>query len=183
MQAELWQVGEYTVSPTANTIQRAGEAPIKLPPRLIDTLLFFASHPGEVISRKELVENLWNRSIVTDKTVTQNIFELRKSLRAGRGRSEAREYLITIPKRGYQLVAEVTPPRPAEQAAAPADSAEMAAASEAASAAAKEGAAAAAADSPEKAGESGSEGRRGLRDWVRSLWLDESSAGFKRAAY
>ena len=78
MQSELWRVGEYQVSGAANTICLEGADPVKLPPRLIDTLLYFARHAGEVISRKELVENVWNRSVVTDQTVTQNIFELRK---------------------------------------------------------------------------------------------------------
>lgn len=41
---------------------------------------------------------------MTDQTVTQNIFELRKALRDGRGRQEAPEYIATVPKRGYQLV-------------------------------------------------------------------------------
>ena len=57
-----------------------------------------------MISRTELVAHLWNRSVVTDQTVTQNIFELRKALRDGRGRQEAPEYIATVPKRGYQLV-------------------------------------------------------------------------------
>lgn len=64
MQSELWRVGEYQVSGAANTICLEGADPVKLPPRLIDTLLYFARHAGEVISRKELVENVWNRSVV-----------------------------------------------------------------------------------------------------------------------
>ena len=70
----------------------------------MDALIFFARHPDHVISRTELVAHLWNRSVVTDQTVTQNIFELRKALRDGRGRQEAPEYIATVPKRGYQLV-------------------------------------------------------------------------------
>ena len=95
MQSELWRVGEYQVSGAANTICLEGADPVKLPPRLIDTLLYFARHAGEVISRKELVENVWNRSVVTDQTVTQNIFELRKFLRGGRDRLHAQEYILT----------------------------------------------------------------------------------------
>ena len=44
---------------------------------------------------------------MTDQVVTQSIFELRKLLRDGR--EENISYVITVPKRGYKLVANVTP--------------------------------------------------------------------------
>ncbi len=197
MQSELWRVGEYQVSGAANTICLEGADPVKLPPRLIDTLLYFARHAGEVISRKELVENVWNRSVVTDQTVTQNIFELRKFLRGGRDRLHAQEYILTIPKRGYQLVVDVqmisslegstsaaennaiedatseTPEETAKIAEkiAPPDSQQAPSESKAPSDA----------DKPEDNSESPK--KRGFKEFVKSFWLDENSAGFKRAAY
>lgn len=46
------------------------------------------------------------RNIVTSHVVTQSISELRKSLRDGDDGHI--DYIITVPKRGYQLTAEVT---------------------------------------------------------------------------
>lgn len=103
MLGEIWKIGDWSVFPAENTLRRDGSE-VKVPPRLMDALIFFARHPDHVISRTELVAHLWNRSVVTDQTVTQNIFELRKALRDGRGRQEAPEYIATVPKRGYQLV-------------------------------------------------------------------------------
>ncbi len=103
MLGEIWKIGDWSVFPAENTLRRDGRE-VKVPPRLMDALIFFARHPDHVISRTELVAHLWNRSVVTDQTVTQNIFELRKALRDGRGRQEAPEYIATVPKRGYQLV-------------------------------------------------------------------------------
>lgn len=105
MLGEIWKIGDWSVFPAENTLRRDGSE-VKVPPRLMDALIFFARHPDHVISRTELVAHLWNRSVVTDQTVTQNIFELRKALRDGRGRQEAPEYIATVPKRGYQLVVE-----------------------------------------------------------------------------
>lgn len=88
MLGEIWKIGDWSVFPAENTLRRDGSE-VKVPPRLMDALIFFARHPDHVISRTELVAHLWNRSVVTDQTVTQNIFELRKALRDGRGRQEA----------------------------------------------------------------------------------------------
>lgn len=96
MLGEIWKIGDWSVFPAENTLRRDGSE-VKVPPRLMDALIFFARHPDHVISRTELVAHLWNRSVVTDQTVTQNIFELRKALRDGRGRQEAPEYIATVP--------------------------------------------------------------------------------------
>lgn len=73
MLGEIWKIGDWSVFPAENTLRRDGSE-VKVPPRLMDALIFFARHPDHVISRTELVAHLWNRSVVTDQTVTQNIF-------------------------------------------------------------------------------------------------------------
>ncbi|SQC42760.1 DNA-binding transcriptional activator CadC [Klebsiella pneumoniae] len=78
---------------------------LTLEPRLIDLLVFFARHPGEVLSRDELIENVWTRNVVTSHVVTQSISELRKSLKDGDDVSL--EYIATVPKRGYKLTVPV----------------------------------------------------------------------------
>ncbi|NEM28481.1 transcriptional regulator, partial [Escherichia coli] len=68
-------------------------------------LVFFARHPGEVLSRDELIDNVWTRNVVTSHVVTQSISELRKSLKDGNDSSP--EYIATVPKRGYKLTVPV----------------------------------------------------------------------------
>ncbi|WP_426472932.1 lysine decarboxylation/transport transcriptional activator CadC [Escherichia marmotae] len=106
MQKPLVRVGEWLVSPDVNQISRNGRR-ITLEPRLIDLLVFLAHHPGEVLTRDELIDNVWKRNIVTSHVVTQSISELRKSLKNGDD-DENNEYIVTIPKRGYKLTAPVT---------------------------------------------------------------------------
>lgn len=103
---EKWLIGEWELSSANNTISRSGHSHV-LPPRLIDTLLYFARRPNVVISRDELASNVWTRSFVTDQAITQKIFELRKVLRDGRPSKESIEYIKTVNKRGYCLVAPV----------------------------------------------------------------------------
>lgn len=104
MQEPVFRVGEWLVTPADNKISRDGRQ-LSLEPRLIDMLQYFARHPDVVLSRDELIDNVWKRNIVTNHVVTQSISELRKYLKDGDSHSP--EYLITVPKRGYKLVAPV----------------------------------------------------------------------------
>ncbi|HBC5825668.1 TPA: lysine decarboxylation/transport transcriptional activator CadC [Escherichia coli] len=104
MQQPVVRVGEWLVTPSINKISRNGRQ-ITLEPRLIDLLIFFAQHSGEVLSRDELIDNVWKRSIVTNHVVTQSISELRKSLKDNDEDSPA--YIATVPKRGYKLIVPV----------------------------------------------------------------------------
>lgn len=172
MLGEIWKIGDWSVFPAENTLRRDGSE-VKVPPRLMDALIFFAQHPDHVISRTELVAHLWNRSVVTDQTVTQNIFELRKALRDGRGRQEAPEYIATVPKRGYQLVVDAELLRRQTEEPQP-DAVSVEGASEA-----KLGPPAQAA-----AGQTKSQGKRSkFMDFARSFLLDEVELGFKKYPY
>lgn len=104
MQQPVVRIGEWLVTPSVNQISRQGRR-ITLEPRLIDLLMYFAHHPDEVLSRDNIIDHVWMRTIVTNHVVTQSISELRKSLRDG-GDSNA-EYIVTVPKRGYKLTAPV----------------------------------------------------------------------------
>lgn len=161
MLGEIWKIGDWSVFPAENTLRRDGSE-VKVPPRLMDALIFFARHPDHVISRTELVAHLWNRSVVTDQTVTQNIFELRKALRDGRGRQEAPEYIATVPKRGYQLVVEAELLRTAQTEEPKQDAVSAQAA----------------------AGQAKSQEKRSkFMDFARSFLLDEVELGFKKYPY
>lgn len=105
MQQPVVYVGEWLVTPSVNQISRQGRQ-LTLEPRLIDLLVFFARHPGQVLTRDELIDNVWTRSVVTGHVVTQSISELRKSLKDGD--TNAPEYIVTVPKRGYKLTVPVT---------------------------------------------------------------------------
>ncbi|BBS38295.1 lysine decarboxylation/transport transcriptional activator CadC [Enterobacter sp. LM3] len=102
MQQPVVRVGDWLVTPSVNQISRQGRQ-LTLEPRLIDLLMYFARHPDEVLSRDELIDNIWMRNIVTSHVVTQSISELRKSLKDGNEQSP--EYIATVPKRGYKLTA------------------------------------------------------------------------------
>ncbi|MGA7181418.1 MAG: winged helix-turn-helix domain-containing protein [Thiobacillaceae bacterium] len=98
------RVGDWSVNPGLNQIGRGDEI-IRLEPKVMELLTFFAAHPGEVVSREALLVALWPGIIVGDDSLTQSVIKLRKAL-GDDPRKPA--YIQTIPKRGYRLLAAVS---------------------------------------------------------------------------
>jgi len=76
----------------------------RLKPMVLRLLAYLAEHPGEVVSKKQIIEAVWEGAHVTDDALTHSISELRKAF----GDDARRPQIIdTIPKRGYRLIAPV----------------------------------------------------------------------------
>ncbi len=100
-----FRVGSWQVHPLQGVIEQAGHL-VHIEPRVMDVLLCLARHPGQVVSREMLLDEVWSGVVVTDEVVTRCISELRTVLRdTGRDR----QFIRTIPKRGYSLLAPVEP--------------------------------------------------------------------------
>jgi cholera toxin transcriptional activator len=65
-------------------------------------LNYFVSHPGEMVSRQELLEHAWSDRVVSQGSLNQAISSLRSLL----GDDHKREVILTVPRRGYQFNAE-----------------------------------------------------------------------------
>ena len=77
---------------------------MKLEPKVTEVLAYLATRPGEVVSRDDIEQAVWPNAQVGYESVTKSIIKLRKALG-----DDARnpEYIETIPKRGYRLIAPV----------------------------------------------------------------------------
>lgn len=102
-----FKLRDWVVCVASNSLTRDEGKVTFLPPRIIDVLAYFAKHSNDVVSRQELIDNVWDREIVTDQAVNQAIFLLRKALKDGRSNQEVADYIMTIPKRGYKLLDKV----------------------------------------------------------------------------
>ncbi len=99
------RVGPWLVEPRLNIVSRKGTA-VRVEPKVMEVLVCLAAHPGEVLSKEELLKAVWPDTFVTDDALTHCISDLRRVLE-----DDAREPRViqTIPKRGYRLVASVGP--------------------------------------------------------------------------
>jgi TolB-like protein len=80
------------------------EAPLSLPPRVFDTLLYFVERPGELVSKTALMRAIWPKVVVEENSLNQSISALRRVL--GETPAEHR-FIVTAPGRGYRFVAAV----------------------------------------------------------------------------
>ena len=53
-----FQLEEWQVSPESNRLA-SGDTEIEIEPRVMDLLVYLAERSGEVISREELLEQVW----------------------------------------------------------------------------------------------------------------------------
>ncbi|MFQ2260614.1 lysine decarboxylation/transport transcriptional activator CadC [Aeromonas dhakensis] len=104
MSESVFEIHDWTLSVDDNMLCRP-DREVYLEPRLVNLLRFLASNAGTVFGRDCLINEVWDGAEVTDQVVTQSIFELRKILKDGR--NDAADYIVTVPKRGYKLVAPV----------------------------------------------------------------------------
>lgn len=109
--------GEWVVEPSRNLLTR-GQEQVRVEPRVMDVLVYLADRAGEMVSKEELVERLWQGRYVTDDVLTVTIYALRKALGDDARRPH---YIETVSRRGYRWIAPVTKPAGAtpEPAVAP----------------------------------------------------------------
>lgn len=77
---------------------------IPLTPKAFDTLLMLVRHSGQVLEKKEIMDQIWPDTFVEEATLAQNIFTLRKALGEN---AMGVQYIETIPKRGYRFAVDV----------------------------------------------------------------------------
>jgi DNA-binding response OmpR family regulator len=76
------ECSDLTIDPAARRVVRDG-AEIQLTQREFDVLLFLARHPGQVFSRNQLMDAVWQYSFYTDtSTVTVHVRRLRAKIEA-----------------------------------------------------------------------------------------------------
>lgn len=98
-----FSVGEWRVLPQLNRIRLNGTGEERqLEPRLVKLLCFLGANEERVLSREELIQELWPRVVVNENSLTRAISELRKQLQSQD--SLVPNYIETIPKRGYRLL-------------------------------------------------------------------------------
>ncbi|MDO9404871.1 MAG: winged helix-turn-helix domain-containing protein [Polaromonas sp.] len=102
--AAAYVFGQFAVLPTRRLLLNDGE-PVKLGSRALDILIHLARRAGEVVSKEELMMNVWPNTVVEEGSLRVHMVMLRKAL--GEDSSGVR-YITNVPLRGYCLVAPVT---------------------------------------------------------------------------
>ncbi len=99
--ASTFTIGDWTVTPGLNLLERAGNS-VKIEPRSMDLLVCLARHAPEVVSADELIEEVWQGRAIAEGSIYQRINQLRNAF----GESDP-DLIETVPKRGYRLAVPV----------------------------------------------------------------------------
>lgn len=83
-----------------HTGSRGPCVPVQLGPKVVETLLALVERPGETLSKAELIARIWPEGFVEEANLAQNIYVLRKALRA----QWEGGAIATVPRRGYRFV-------------------------------------------------------------------------------
>jgi DNA-binding winged helix-turn-helix (wHTH) protein len=98
-----FQIGRWFAQPTLNLIRDGGTVR-RLEPQVMDLLTFLATTGGRVVSKDEIIDAVWNGRFIAEATLTRSIAGLRRALDDDQRRPQ---YIETIAKRGYRLVATI----------------------------------------------------------------------------
>ncbi len=97
---DVVRVGELRISPTTRSVERAG-TPVELTAREFDLLLFLARSAGQVFTRQQLLDSVWDYTFAgDDNTVTVHIRRLREKVEPDPARPR---YVKTVWGVGYKL--------------------------------------------------------------------------------
>ena len=100
------RIGDYEVEPSLNRL-RKGDEVLTVEPRVMDLLMLLAESPGQVFGRDEILQRVWSEANVQDDALRRVVTLLRRVLDDD---PKQPQYIETITRRGYRLVAPVSRP-------------------------------------------------------------------------
>src|SRR6185436_9772334 len=100
----LYEFGPFHLDVHQHVLLRDREI-VPLAPKALDLLIALVEQSGHVLSKDELLKQVWPDTIVEEANLSHHVFTLRKALEDDKNGAK---YIETIPRRGYRFVANVT---------------------------------------------------------------------------
>jgi predicted ATPase/DNA-binding winged helix-turn-helix (wHTH) protein len=107
-----YQFGSFRLDAAGRVLYRDGQR-VALTPKAIDVLIVLVQARDRLVGKDELLSTVWAGTVVEEGTLASHVSMLRKALGANGGR----DFIETLPKRGYRFIG------PVVEASAPAGSA------------------------------------------------------------
>lgn len=102
-QAPTFAFGPYLFIPNRQLLLNNGQA-VRMGGRARDLLEAFVRRPGELLSKRELLEEAWPRTTVVEGNLKVHIAALRRVLD---DEADSSRYIATVNGRGYRFIAPV----------------------------------------------------------------------------
>ena len=99
----IYEFGAFRVDPVRRLLLCEGKQ-VRLPAKAFEILLVLLEGKGRLVEKDELMRKVWPDAVVEENNLTVNISALRRSLTESPGEHR---FVVTVPGRGYQFVADV----------------------------------------------------------------------------
>ena len=100
---QSFSFGPFVLDTNAGTLFNEGSA-IPLSYRAAQLLAVFLSRPGEVLTKSDLIDAVWNGAAVEESNLTVQMAALRKALGS---RLDGNDWIATVPRIGYRFTGAV----------------------------------------------------------------------------
>jgi DNA-binding winged helix-turn-helix (wHTH) protein/TolB-like protein len=100
----IFHFGTFSLDNAERSLLRQGQA-VPLTPKAFDLLVVLVRNAGKLVSKDELLREVWPDSFVEEVNLSVNISALRKALGDDQ---ELTKLIETVPKRGYRFIQPVT---------------------------------------------------------------------------
>lgn len=99
-----WQIAQFTFCDQQQSLTTS-EGVVYLEPMMVELLSYFCQNVDEIVSKDQLIEQVWLGRTVSDNTVSKLITKLRKVLA-----DDVRQpkFIATFPKKGYKFIAKAS---------------------------------------------------------------------------
>ena len=98
-----YEFGSYRLDEQGPMLFRDG-ARVALPAKVIELLVALVRAADRVLTREQLLQQLWPNAVIEDGSLTSHISHLRKALAAD---NDGIQFIETVPKCGYRFIAPV----------------------------------------------------------------------------
>jgi DNA-binding winged helix-turn-helix (wHTH) protein len=88
----------------ANAQAWQGKQLLTLRPRAFAVLRYLSEHPGQLVTKDEVIRAVWMDTVVTDDALVACVLELRKALQ---DEVQRPRYIETVHRRGYRFIGPV----------------------------------------------------------------------------
>ena len=100
----VYEFGPFRLEVREHRLLRGGR-PIPLTGKAFDTLRVLVERHGTLVSKRDLMNQVWPETTVEENNLDRNISALRKALGE---KATGRQYIETVPRVGYRFIASLS---------------------------------------------------------------------------
>ena len=101
--SQIWEFGEFQLD-VRRKVLRHRDRTVAMPLKELEVLSMLVRQRGELVTKNELLDEIWQDSFVEESNLTRHVYLLRKTLK---DLGAAEGLIENVPRRGYRFTADV----------------------------------------------------------------------------